>query len=307
VRKRIVSTALFSIILLTVHAQEAPAPVKGYRTERNPDGQVPANPVYVRNVRFEGVTKLSSQERNGIAAQLMHKPFKTGSNAASDAEDLTRVAYLNAGYFRIQLEAWAHGVAAADDQWIEVLVRSLSEGKPYRLKTVAWSNNTAFTEKELRELMPIQDGDVATREKIAKGLEDLRFAYGEKGYLNFTCIPDTILDDETNALELNIDLDEGGQFTFADLIVSGLPADQIDRVRTAASGWKGKPFSISFVDRVFDQFRSIFPKCANPIQNSTRSVDETKHTVTLELNFNDCYSGWLNSGGTAPVANCCPK
>ena len=68
--------------------------------------------------------------------------------------------------------------------------------------------------------MPIQDGDVATREKIAKGLEDLRFAYGEKGYLNFTCIPDTILDDETNALELNIDLDEGGQFTFADLIVS---------------------------------------------------------------------------------------
>jgi len=68
VRKRIVSTALLSIILLTVHAQEAPAPVKGYRAGRKPDAQVPANPVYVRNVRFEGVTKLSAQERNAIAA-----------------------------------------------------------------------------------------------------------------------------------------------------------------------------------------------------------------------------------------------
>jgi surface antigen-like variable number repeat protein len=308
VRKRIVSTALFSIILVTVHhAQEAPTPDEGNPTERELDTQVTANRVHVQNVRFEGVTKLSSLERHAIAAEVMHKPFKTGSNAASEAEDLTRVAYLNAGYFKVQMEAWAHGVAAADDQWVEVLVRSLSEGQPYRLKTVAWFNNTAFTKRELRALMPIQDGDVASREKISRGLEALRFAYGEKGYLNFTYIPDTILHDETNTIELSINLDEGGQFTLADVIVSGLPADQIDSIMAVAAGWKGKPFTLSFVDRVFDQFRSTFPKCANPVQNSTSSLDEKTHTATLELNFDDCYSGWLNSEGKVPVANCCPK
>jgi outer membrane protein insertion porin family len=45
-------------------------------------------------------------------------------------------------------------------------------------------------------LFPIKDGDVLSRENIAKGLENLRKAYTELGYINFTSIPNTTFDEE---------------------------------------------------------------------------------------------------------------
>ena len=66
--------------------------------------------------------------------------------------------------------------------------------------------------KALRGLFPIKDGDVFSREKIAKGLENLRKAYGEHGYINFTSVPDTKFDDEKKLIFLDIDVDEGKQF-----------------------------------------------------------------------------------------------
>ena len=58
----------------------------------------------------------------------------------------------------------------------------------------------------------MKDGDIFSREKIAKGLENLRKAYGEAGYINFTSVPDTKFDDEKKIVDLVIDVDEGKQF-----------------------------------------------------------------------------------------------
>jgi outer membrane protein insertion porin family len=49
----------------------------------------------------------------------------------------------------------------------------------------------------LRHLFPIKDGDIISREKIGKGLENLRKVYGQFGYINFTSVPDTSLTTKT--------------------------------------------------------------------------------------------------------------
>src|SRR6202030_3511918 len=64
----------------------------------------------------------------------------------------------------------------------------------------------------LRSLFPMKDGDIFSREKVAKGLENLRKAYGENGYINFTSVPDTKFDDEKKIVNLEVDVDEGKQF-----------------------------------------------------------------------------------------------
>jgi|HubBroStandDraft_1064217.scaffolds.fasta_scaffold00331_21 outer membrane protein insertion porin family len=89
----------------------------------------------------------------------------------------------------------------------------IEEGDRYKLGGIAFKNNKAVQNvKALRNLFAIRDGDIFDKEKIGKGLENLRKAYGELGYINFTSIPDTRFDDEKKLIYLDIDVDEGKQF-----------------------------------------------------------------------------------------------
>ena len=89
----------------------------------------------------------------------------------------------------------------------------IEEGDRYTLGGITFKNNKAVQNvKALRALFPIKDGDIFSKEKVAKGLENLRKAYGELGYINFTSVPDTRFDDEKKLIYLDIDVDEGKQF-----------------------------------------------------------------------------------------------
>src|ERR1700677_2844777 len=89
----------------------------------------------------------------------------------------------------------------------------ISEGDRYTLGGITFKNNKAVTNvKALRGLFPIKDGDIFSKEKVAKGLENMRKAYGERGYINFTSVPETRFDDEKKLIFLDIDVDEGKQF-----------------------------------------------------------------------------------------------
>jgi outer membrane protein insertion porin family len=66
----------------------------------------------------------------------------------------------------------------------------IEEGEKYRLGKITFKNNKAITNvAALRSLFPLKDGDIFSRDKIAKGLEAMRKAYGEYGYINYTAFP----------------------------------------------------------------------------------------------------------------------
>jgi len=93
------------------------------------------------------------------------------------------------------------------------LTMPIEEGDKYRLGKITFKNNKAISNTAaLRSMFPLRDGDIFSREKIAKGLENLRKAYGEYGYINYTGVPNTTFDDEKKLANLEIDIDEGKQF-----------------------------------------------------------------------------------------------
>ena len=93
------------------------------------------------------------------------------------------------------------------------LTMPIEEGDQYRLGKITFKNNKAISNSAaLRQIFPLKDGDIFSREKIAKGLENLRKAYGEYGYINFTPVPNTTFDDDKKLAYLEIDVDEGKQF-----------------------------------------------------------------------------------------------
>ena len=76
--------------------------------------------------------------------------------------------------------------------------------------------------ESLRDLFPIRDGDILSREKIAEGLENLKNAYGAMGYVNFTSVPEPRVDDANRVISLDVDVDEGRQFFVREINVLGL-------------------------------------------------------------------------------------
>ncbi len=58
----------------------------------------------------------------------------------------------------------------------------------------------------------MKDGDIFNADMVRKGLEDLRKVYGALGYINFTAVPDTTVDEEHKLITLKIDIEEGKQF-----------------------------------------------------------------------------------------------
>ena len=58
----------------------------------------------------------------------------------------------------------------------------------------------------------MKDGDYFNATLVGKGLENLRKAYGQLGYINFAAVPNPKVDDAKKTVTLDIDIDEGKQF-----------------------------------------------------------------------------------------------
>lgn len=90
---------------------------------------------------------------------------------------------------------------------------SVEEGDRYKLKSINFTNTKAIRNTQLlRGLFPIKDGATFDNHAIGKGLDSLRKAYGELGYINFTAEPRTDIDDDKKLITLNIDVEEGKPF-----------------------------------------------------------------------------------------------
>lgn len=90
----------------------------------------------------------------------------------------------------------------------------IEEGERFNLKEIKFSGNKAISNNAfLRTLFPMKDGEIFNVENVKKGLDNLRKAYGEYGYINFTPVPDTQIDDDKRLITLNVDIDEGKQYS----------------------------------------------------------------------------------------------
>jgi hypothetical protein len=91
----------------------------------------------------------------------------------------------------------------------------------YRLKSISFEHATVFSADELRRQFPVRSGEKFDVAAIRKGLDNVRALYCSAGYVNFTPLPDTQVDEATRTISLVVDLDEGLLFRYGELIVSG--------------------------------------------------------------------------------------
>jgi outer membrane protein insertion porin family len=193
--------------------------------------------VKVGRIRFTGNRNIKARTLRSAMKNLkpigvphsifLENIFAKTYDATKLEEDTERVRaeYQNRGFFKVlvqdpktEIHDTGHAgfhlplVQKGPGKAVDITM-PIEEGDRYKLASITFKNNKAITNtKALRALFPIKDGDIFSREKVGKGLENLRKAYGEFGYINFTSVPDTKFDDEKKLIFLDIDVDEGKQF-----------------------------------------------------------------------------------------------
>ena len=183
----------------------------------------------------------------------------------------------------------------------------LEEGDQYRLASINFKNNKAVSNtKALRAQFPIKDGDIFSREKIAKGLENLRKAYGTQGYINFTSIPTPTFNEENKTVTLDIDVDEGKQFFVRRIEFSGNTTTRDKVIRREIALEEGQQynqqlweFSILRLNQLgyFDQIKADDPN------TTERHINEKDGTVDLTLKLKEKGKNSIGlSGGVSGLS-----
>lgn len=78
----------------------------------------------------------------------------------------------------------------------------------YRLKELTFEGAKDLTTAQLKATFPIQPNDIFDIARVRTGLETLPSTYAARGYLGFSSIPETELDDSDHTIKLNIKIAE---------------------------------------------------------------------------------------------------
>ncbi len=156
---------------------------------------------------------------------ILENLFARTFDASKLDEDTERVrfAYRDRGYFKAQPgEPQTHvrdagglnffTLRPSTGKRIDILI-PIEEGERYRLGGITFTGNKSITNtRALRAQFALKDGDYFNASLFGKGLEQLRKAYGEQGFINFVGTPTPRIDEAKKLIYLDIDIDEGKPF-----------------------------------------------------------------------------------------------
>ena len=244
--------------------------------------------IAIADLNFEGVLQLDVSEQAQIAASLKQRAYAgTLDEVTEEVLERTRSAWQDRGYFKVQASGDAKVLTSSPANERVAFTVHLDEGQQYRLGGITFKNNKAISNVQaLRDLFPLADGDLSNRENVAKGLENLRKAYGEFGYINFTSVPDTRFDDEKKLIFLDVDVDEGKQFYIRSIDVLGVDALQLEDVSKDLLIKPGDVYNRRLAG-VFLVKRGFSPDAA-PDSGIQWHLDERAGTVALTFDLRHC-------------------
>jgi outer membrane protein assembly factor BamA len=243
--------------------------------------------ITIVDVSFSGSLELPVSDQEQIAASVKQQNYGNSSVGVID-EALERVkkGWQDRGYFKVEASADARTLTSSPAGQRIALTVHVDEGVQYRLRKMTFKPSGRIIDVGiLRGLFPIKDGDVFSRSKVAAGLENLRNAYGELGYVNFTSIPNTAFDDESKMADLNIEFAEGKQFRVGSVNILGLDESAQGELLEEFPMKRGEVYD----QTLFSQFQSKNASRFAPLTARDLSkLDEKEGLVALTLDFRSC-------------------
>lgn len=263
------------------------------RKARQTQQQQPESPA-PKTIRFKSI-HLNSSEPLAISEQQILTELQASSaiddRAAwpQDALAAVQQIFQHHGYFRAVLDhGFMETVTHRKQEETVNLTAEVKPGKQYRLDRIVFANATQFDDRQLREFFPIEQGDIFDTSKIGRGIEALRNAYGERGFIDFAAVPSTTQDEARSTIVLKIEVDEGRQFRIGKFELVGLDTTLAETLVANSGLTPGSIFNTRWLDLFFERNKSLLPPGAAAENDSIRKLDEQRGIVDLTIDFRGC-------------------
>jgi outer membrane protein assembly factor BamA len=164
-------------------------------------------------------------------------------------------------------------------------------GAIYHWAVPQWQGNNALSSETLTRAMRLNPGDVADGMAIEGGWDRVREEFGHLGYLDAKIEPKPIYNDEAHTVSYTVNINEGKQFHYHDMSITGMSLAGERLIREA---WPLKPGDVmdktafeQFLMRLESRRDSIFKDL--PVHYDTvghwLQTDEDKGTVDALIDF----------------------
>jgi outer membrane protein assembly factor BamA len=193
----------------------------------------PDRKVVVESIHFDGPIQLSENDVAQIIAKANQRILDAGSSGWLEElrEIGMRGAWQDRGYFKVMVAAEAHSLGSDSVEERFLVTAHVDEGVQYHLGDLRFVGGT-IPEPELQEVFPMHGGELFDVSLVRKGIQALTKLYGSRGYIDFTAVPDTDVDNDLQRISLVMHLDEQKQYRVGNLDILGLAPGLEARLRS---------------------------------------------------------------------------
>ncbi|SBS27698.1 Outer membrane protein assembly factor BamA precursor [Marinomonas spartinae] len=238
--------------------------------------------------------------------EQLTKDFKSGIKGASwnpfsSADEYTKAKlqgdldslksfYLDRGYLDFQIVS--SQVSVSPDKRNVYVVINVSEGKPYTVNKVALNGSLPISEDLVWKQIDQKKGDVFSRSKVTKTIEDITNKLGDFGYLfaNVNVIPEKLPDHKVN---LTYQISPGPKVYVRRIVFSGNSETQDEVLRREMTQFEG---ALATRSEIEDSKRRIERLgFFSNVDVKTRRVPGTTDEVDLDVSVEEQASGSIQA------------
>jgi hypothetical protein len=180
--------------------------------------------VIIESIRFDEPVHLPDSDITQIIAATNERDLNADDPHWTEQLDEIglRSAWQDRGYFRLKVTTEARALGGdANVERFQVSAR-VNEGLQYHLSNLQFIGGHAIPGGELRQAIPLREGELYSVERIRAGLEALTKLYASHGYVDFTSTPDAEINDSLHSVSLSLHLNEGKQYRVGSVEIQGL-------------------------------------------------------------------------------------
>ncbi len=223
-------------------------------------------------------------------------PFSTRNQyakakLAGDLEIL-RSYYLDRGYLRFDISSTEVSITP-DNRDIYITIDVL-EGERYTVSDVQLAGEFPVPEEELARLVAIHPGEIFSRRKVVKSIDNIQRRLGDQGYAFAKINPIPQVDDETREVALTLFVDPGQRVYVRRIRFVGNLATRDVVFRRELRQMEGGWYSLSKIDLSRQRLQRL--SFVESVQFETKRVPGSDDLVDLVVKIKERKSGSFSIG-----------
>jgi outer membrane protein insertion porin family len=240
--------------------------------------------IRISTINFEGIKAFSPRKLRGVmeTKEEWFMSWLTGAGTYKEEvlkNDALLIAdfYMNNGY--INVKVGEPTIKIAEDQESLVANFSVTEGDQYRIGNLAFKGDLLYPEKDFREKMQTESGEVFSRANLRTDIGTLTDMTADKGYAFNNVNPQVKQDPEKKMVDLTFEIEKGELVRIERISIAGNSKTRDKVVRRELRLMEGELYSAT-------GFKRSKQNLMNTGYFEEANVASTKGSSSNKLNVN---------------------